>query len=183
MLANLKGPSWKWFCSWKLSHYCFVLLIWILQKFRKWFDLVWIQYAKSKKEIRKQKIRKETAQKKGEKASPGWPEANQPNQARASPAARGPLPPPEPVPPLYFFPSLSYTWTPPVRLSSTLVLPAPETAADNSSWILPFPGIKSSNEASHINPQHSSSSYLFFPSLRSPQCIEIARRRRSNLPQ
>jgi hypothetical protein len=32
--------------------YCLLIF---LQKFRKWFDLVWMLYAKSRKEIREQK--------------------------------------------------------------------------------------------------------------------------------
>jgi hypothetical protein len=51
-----------------------------------------MQYAKDIKEKEKQKIERVTEQKKkGEKASPGRPGTNQPNKARASPAARGPL--------------------------------------------------------------------------------------------
>jgi hypothetical protein len=53
-------------------------------KFRNWFDLVWLQEAKSMKQIIKQKIRKETAQKKKEK--------------RRAPAKTGPCPGPRTSP-------------------------------------------------------------------------------------
>jgi hypothetical protein len=78
MLANLKRSSWKWFWSWKLSLYYFKLQWWILQKFRNWFDLVWIIYAKVIKELRKTEKKRSKGEIKIEKG-PGEP--NRPSTA------------------------------------------------------------------------------------------------------
>jgi hypothetical protein len=130
---------------WKLVSYCIVLFIWIFEKTRNWFDIVWSIFAKSIKEKEKQKIERVTEQKKKGESLTGPTRDKPAQQGKSQPSSPRPTYLPEPVPPL-FFPPLSYTWTPPVRSSSTLVLPAPETAAVNASWFRPFPSNKSSNE-------------------------------------
>jgi hypothetical protein len=60
------------------------MLLGILQKFRNWFDLVWIHYAKSIKEKEKQKMKKRIRTKKRESQSLG--------------RARGPKPGSSPAP-------------------------------------------------------------------------------------
>jgi hypothetical protein len=90
---------------WKLVSYYFVLFIWILEKFRHWFDWIWNHIAKDTKEIRKQKRIKGKKKKKGK----GWNGPEQPGlaqQQRPNYFNRTGIP--------LFFP-FTYRWIPCIR--------------------------------------------------------------------
>jgi hypothetical protein len=152
MQAKSLLPSLQSFIgkSYLILKTCFLLSHFDTLNFRKFLKVVWVvlkHLCKSYERNRKQKIEKgcRTKKKGRESHQPNWAVPGTQNQpSRPQPAAqkRNRTGTPSMVPPL------SYTWTPPVRSSSTLVRPAPETAAINAPWLRPLPGTKSRHETS-----------------------------------
>jgi hypothetical protein len=81
---------------WKLAPYCFKRLLWIIENFGSWFEVIWSFIAKVIKELKKQKLENSLNKKKGGQSNWADPGAQQEQPAVADPH---PFPPP-----LYFFP-------------------------------------------------------------------------------